>query len=312
MDTYIDHIFSTFSSQGDKDSIPGGASELYQKSLSGPFFKPTHLGHLSKANQTFLAGSQIRPTIDSIFTSLKTSWEQFDSSEGLNQESARKKRKLTDGTAPGISQESWAVAFSLSSQFAATVFALLPMHSVPINTQQDLCRRLNDIRAFTHRIIKKALKTIQKEDENSIWPYSIVAAGALRLHYALDASGYLLSFPLEDSKYLRKISQALQDDGLLPELRIEIVCLHPPFLSAIWYNLAVQIRALLAKSLSREVSETRATLDVVLHDLEKYYKISKASWSGQQHYLSLDKQGRRECALASMHMIVERWLPMIE
>jgi len=39
---------------------------------------------------------------------------------------------------------------------------------------------------------------------------------------------------------------------------------------------------------------------------------SSVSWSGRLHHLTLENQGKMKGSLALMHMIIQKWLPLIE
>ena len=53
-------------------------------------------------------------------------------------------------------------------------------------------------------------------------------------------------------------------------------------------------------------------MDQLLKYLESHFCPTGVHWSGQAHHLTKIGPGRAECALAVMHMIFERWLPVIE
>ena len=53
-------------------------------------------------------------------------------------------------------------------------------------------------------------------------------------------------------------------------------------------------------------------MERLLKYLESHFCPAGVHWSGQAHHLTKIGPGRAECALAVMHMIFERWLPVIE
>ena len=53
-------------------------------------------------------------------------------------------------------------------------------------------------------------------------------------------------------------------------------------------------------------------MERLLKYLESHFRPIDVHWSGQAHHLTKIEPGRAECALAIMHMIFERWLPVIE
>lgn len=53
-------------------------------------------------------------------------------------------------------------------------------------------------------------------------------------------------------------------------------------------------------------------MERLLKYLESYFCPTGIHWSGQAHHLTKIGPDRAECALAILHMIFERWLPVIE
>jgi hypothetical protein len=52
--------------------------------------------------------------------------------------------------------------------------------------------------------------------------------------------------------------------------------------------------------------------DRLLLYLEKHFSLSENHWSGHGHHLTKDESGKGQAALATMHSIIERWMPEIE
>ncbi|KAF8078378.1 Urb2/Npa2 family-domain-containing protein [Lyophyllum atratum] len=293
--TYIETLFSALLPH-QTPSFQDSPREAYQTSLSGPLFEATHLQHLSKAIQAFLSGGQALPTTEFIYSFLKDAWENFEAAGVDGEERSPKRRKTmdVDSISPVVSRDHWAVVFALSTHIATVVLSSLPVHAVTEVIRQELLSLLRDVRKFAHRIVKKAMKVLKKLGGDDAWSLSIVAAASLRLQYALDISGYVSPPSFEDEKLCKKISEIIQSETLLPELLIELS------------------RFLFHMALKREHTESQAAFDHALTYLERNFKTSKASWSGQAHHLTPEKMGRKESALALMHMIAERWLPVIE
>ncbi|KAF5377547.1 hypothetical protein D9615_005195 [Tricholomella constricta] len=294
-DAYIENLSSSFLPH-ETTTFLGSPREIYELSLSGPLFEAAHLQYLSKATRTFLTGSQALLTTQATYRFLRGAWDKFNVAESEGDERSPKRRKTMDvnGANSTVSQGHWAVVFSLSAHIAVVAFSSLPMHAVTEATRQELSVVLGDVRDFAHRIVKKAMKVIRQREDDKAWSLSIILAASLRLQYALDISGHVSSPSFDDEKLCKRISDAIQDEKLLPELLVELS------------------RFLLHVSLQREQAASQKAFDHVLTYLEKNFKTSKASWSGQAHQLTLEKKGRRESALALMHMIFERWLSVIE
>ncbi|GLB36377.1 hypothetical protein LshimejAT787_0306650 [Lyophyllum shimeji] len=294
MNTYLETLFSA-TSPLQAPPFQTAPRELYQTSLSGPVFAAEHLHHLSKATQTFMAGSQAIPTTSFIYDLLKDAWEKFDATEGDGEQRPSKRRKMmdVDSAKSAVSRNRWAVVFSLSARLATIVLSSLPLHALAEDMRRDLCSLLGEVRKFTYRIAKKAIKVLKKLEGDSAWSTSIVAAASLRLQYAVDISGYVSLPSFDDEKFCKRVAEAIQDDTLLPELLIELS------------------RCLFQVALHREHAASQAAFSLSLMYLERNFKSSTASWCGQAHQLTLEKRGRRESAVALMHMIIERWLPVI-
>ncbi|KAG5648160.1 hypothetical protein DXG03_006114 [Asterophora parasitica] len=297
---YIETLLASLSSH-DTAAFQGSSREFYQISLSGPSFEVAHLQSLAKAVETFLAGSQALQTTESTYGILKNAWEMFDDAGSEGEERSPKRRKTMDMDVNGAStrpssQSQWAVVFALSAHIAAVVLSSLPMHAVTEATCQEIATVLGDVRDFAHRIVKKSMKVFKKREGDNAWSLSVVLSASLRLQYALDISGRVPSTTFNDEKLYKRISEAVQDETLLPELLIELA----------------SYRYLFHVSLTREEVASQAAFDYALIYVEKNFKTSKATWDGQAHQLTTEKRSRREAALALVHMIVERWLPAIE
>ncbi|KAH0590433.1 hypothetical protein H2248_000586 [Termitomyces sp. 'cryptogamus'] len=296
VNTFAEGLVNALSSAIEAASSNNSPIELYQSALSSPLFNAIHLKRLSKALQAFLSGSQVLPLTQHTFNFLKQTWEKCNVGRGHTEERSPKRRRTVNmgSTSSAKSQEDCsAVVFSLLSHLAMTVFSSLPLHTVTQELRDELRSLLNDIRIFAARIVKKVMKPLTKSDQ-TVWSLSVISSASLRLWYALDVSGQLAPVPFDDEKLYKRALKALQNGKLLPELLIEV------------------FRFLFHVSLHRDQSSSQAAFNHSLAYLEKNFQVSPASWSGQLHRLSLDKQGQKECALALMHMIVERWLPVIE
>ncbi|RDB29584.1 hypothetical protein Hypma_015277 [Hypsizygus marmoreus] len=288
LNKYLASLYTAFIPQAAISTVE--IHDRYHIAFSGPLFDSVHLEHLSKAIGSFLPGTQAQQTIESVFGSLNAAWGHFDDAGGKaeDDEGPRKKRRVMEDP----ERDSWAITFSLSAQMSATVLSSLPLHSISEATRGEVECQLSDIQKTTRRAAKKAFKKMRGKNSITTWPLSIIAAASLRLQYALDTSG--LTPSSVDAKLYSSMYNSLQDDVQLPELSIEI------------------LRTLLHLAPFHDQAVTRAVLDHLLAFLEKNFTNSDSSWAGRPHGLALDKQGRRECALALMHMVVQRWLPLLE
>ena len=53
-------------------------------------------------------------------------------------------------------------------------------------------------------------------------------------------------------------------------------------------------------------------VEKILSYLERSFTPADVVWSGQPHHLTFGQPGKAECALALLHLILERWLPTVE
>jgi hypothetical protein len=90
--------------------------------------------------------------------------------------------------------------------------------------QDELVQRLSNLRnSFIHQKLMKSFKSIRKRDSSDVWSSQVAATASLRLLYSLEISHHAILQPSDSSKPLKKVSDTLADDGLLPELVVEIV-----------------------------------------------------------------------------------------
>jgi hypothetical protein len=201
--------------------------DLYQMSHSGPLMDTIFLAHLSKAIQTFLPGAQMHSAIEILLQHLKDLFEEFHNTDENDQavHGVPCKKRKVEVDATSLRSDASAISFSLSSRLASLVVSSLTMQSVPQATQDEVGQRLSDLRnSFIHRKLTKTFKTIRKRAGSDVWSSQVVATASLRLLYALEISRYsFLQIP-DDSKLWKKVSDSILDDGLLPELTVEIVC----------------------------------------------------------------------------------------
>lgn len=226
MNAYVMSLLAALSPQP-KSVVPGGAPAVYQRCHSGPLMDAAHLNTLSKAIYGFLTGTQASPTVRLVVDSLSQAWEQFYDAKGVsdgNDEPPRKKRKSIGGSTTVSQLDSFAIGLSLSARLSSIVISSLPLNSVPETTRQEIRESLSNLRnIFVSRSITKTFKRIRKTDEANDWGLQVTATAFLRLRYALNASRYLTLDPSADSKLSSKVQAILKSDGLLPELRVEIV-----------------------------------------------------------------------------------------
>lgn len=297
MNVFLGHILPALSYQHIQ-GIGQAMRDVYQMSHSGPLLDTIFLAHLSKAIQIFLPGAQIHSTVEIFLVHLKDTLAEFhnagENDQADYEEGPRKKRKV-EVNATSLHSDASAISFSLSARIASVVLSSLAMQSIPQATQDDVGQRLSDLRnSFIHHKLRKAFKIIRKRAGSVVWSSQIVATASLRLLYALEISHSSFREMSDDSKLWKNVSDSLLDDGLLPELTVEI------------------LRALLSQPSSHQnEGQFQVYFDQVLLYIDRCFSAG-VSWSGRSHHLTLEGQGRAKGPLALLHIIFEKWLPLIE
>jgi hypothetical protein len=228
MNVFLGHILSALSPLHIQE-FAQPMRDVYQISHSGPLLDPTYLAHLSKSLQTFLPGAQINSAMEILLQHLKDAWEHFhyagENGKVVKEEGPRKKRKVEVNTTSSLHPNASAISFSLSARIASVIVSSLAMQSVQQTTLDEVKQKLSALReSFLHRTLTKTFKTIRKGAGNDVWSSQIVAAASLRLLYALEISHHSFLLTSDNSKMWKSVSCSLGDDGLLPELAVEIVC----------------------------------------------------------------------------------------
>ncbi|TFK41397.1 Urb2/Npa2 family-domain-containing protein [Crucibulum laeve] len=241
MNAHVSDVLSALSSQN-LTSIPGGARKAYQLCLSGPLLHNVHLTRLSKALQKFITASQCLPMVNSVIETIRSIWEQYHAAEKSkdadNGEGSRKKRRSEIPIDAPTDPELLAVVPPL----------LLPSSiSLPNTTREEVRKAFTEFRdEFLRETMKKSLKLIRKRDKSDVWAARVVASATLRFNTPLPAN--------YDAKVSGKLLDSLEDDGLLPELSVEI------------------FRNLLYHSSTHELSDPQSTIDKILTYLQANFK----------------------------------------
>jgi hypothetical protein len=179
-------------------------------------------------------------TVIGALDAIKRSWDVFweaqekvivDSGEG-----SRKKRKTT--AAQGLSTgkagnpDAFAIAFTISARISTMVFSSLPLQSLPESTRFDIQRTLAEAQtSFIQLVLQQAFEVIRKNLTNprlEVWGCQVGAAALLRLNYGLIAAQQLRLRAESDEKMGARMLDVAGDDGVLPELSLEIVRIGLP------------------------------------------------------------------------------------
>ncbi|KAH7921149.1 hypothetical protein BV22DRAFT_1038989 [Leucogyrophana mollusca] len=296
------HILSILTALSDShlSSHPGGPRGGYQAAFSGPVFSITHLGRLSKSIHSFLTPNQSTKIANHVFQALKEAWTRFYEAEtqaiANTGDGSRKKRRksATQVSDQGSDREAVSVIFSLTSRLASLVLAALPLHSVPPAAREELVGLLGTAQQLSREVIASLLDLMRPENRSEAWAPQIVAAACFRFQNQLGTMGQVGLKPAYEGAPRSEMLEATQHDETLPELTLEI------------------FRSLMSQLEDSDQTHTCDVLDAALLYLERHFTPQSARWSGISCHLSIGERGRHEASLALLHLLVDRWLSVID
>ncbi|KAJ2928969.1 hypothetical protein H1R20_g8232, partial [Candolleomyces eurysporus] len=317
VDHYIETLISCLSLKS--PASPLSAQDRYAISHSSPILHPKHLGQLSKATRQFLTSGQCSATVNHVCEALKSLHEQYKSAERRsesNQGNGSRKSRKSDSTAGNQKDPSNpALTFALTAKLGQTVFSSIPVTSLPQGQAEQLKSSLAEFQAgFVQHNLSKIVKSLLKTDnatdddertsskrkrgaDKPTWESQIVLIALLRLQYTLRMARSL-ALPTDSSpKISRRLLELLShsEDELFPELYLET------------------FRTLFDQTVAMEASEVSQSIDFALGFVDKtlMHRLD-TTWSGFAHELTNGQEGRARSGLAVLHIILERWLPVIE
>uniref|UniRef100_A0A8H7Y6I5 Nucleolar 27S pre-rRNA processing Urb2/Npa2 C-terminal domain-containing protein n=1 Tax=Psilocybe cubensis TaxID=181762 RepID=A0A8H7Y6I5_PSICU len=294
MGTLVQDLFSSLSNQPPNLH---GSLERYQLFLSSPVMHDQYLGRLSNALHIFLTQSQCLPALNLVLDLVKVKWDTLlCSTTRRNTESTegpRKKRKLSSD--PETNPDTTAVTYSLVCRLASVVLSSLPVPSLSADALEDTQRLLNEFRSgFLHQSLAKSMKIVKKQGSANAWCLEIAIAANLRLLYALNVSKNLYLPLAHDDKVDKRVLDLTAKSEVLPELVLELY-------RNILYNLSI-----------RDTLDHTQLLERLFEYLSRHFTASDVQWSGQVHHLTNGEPGRAESSLALLHLVLERWLDVID
>ncbi|KAF8213299.1 Urb2/Npa2 family-domain-containing protein [Mycena galopus ATCC 62051] len=194
--------------------------------------------------------------------------------------------QISTNTDADSSDNSLALTFCFSARLASVVLVALPLQALSDGSLQEVDDSINEMRGtFLPRALTKVLKLIRKNPAES-WASQVTAAAILRLQYSLGT-------PYTD-KLWAKVETASDQEHLLPELTLEL------------------FRMLLKWSSVDEPARTGDSIDRLLSFLENNYNSLENSWSGASCSLTFGSKGKEDSALAILHMLIDKYLPIID
>lgn len=232
MSSYIKIVLSALSSDH-LITFQEDPQKAYEISSTCALLHPVHLEHFGRAVQLFLVPAHVLGAVRHVLNTLENSWEMFRASQRqppVDDEGPRREKKLSDSEhslTASLAPETQAIPFALTASMSSVVLSSIPMHSVPQDARAEMYPLVEHFREHVlYQAMSKTLKTIRKHDHSDtsiIWATQIVAAGSLRLQYALNLPQQPLTLKSYYNERLPAKLLGLADNGQLPpELSLEI------------------------------------------------------------------------------------------
>ncbi|EKM48091.1 uncharacterized protein PHACADRAFT_203262, partial [Phanerochaete carnosa HHB-10118-sp] len=255
-----------------------------------PILRHPFLDDFAKSLKSFITPGQVSGTVDTVLHHLReqllTIVDLSAPSDDDNSRPQKKKRKTAkDGVSP-VTESSTraAVAFSLASRIACTVFSSIPTRYLEDDTKSAVTEVVQDFYAFERSKLKDILKRIRRgaSSQDVHW----AASSILRLQYCIKTAPSVQVSTQGDQKTASKLLSTLESP-ISPELRVEI--LHT-----------------LLNDVDLGYCESAPVFDEVLSLLEHH--AGELTWSGRVHDVRTDSQA----TIATCHLLVSRWLPLLD
>ncbi|KAI0085622.1 Urb2/Npa2 family-domain-containing protein [Irpex rosettiformis] len=271
---------------------------LYVTAATSILHHHTFLGQLSKFILAFTTPGQILKIAQNTIEFLHNSAVEFENASelasGEGGSTPRKKRKTGKGSqVASTDSEPSAIAFIMTAGIASVVLTSLPLHLLQSGDRDGVVGTIQQYFDASQAVLTRATKRITRGDGSSLWTWEIVASGLLELRYALSSDRYLRLNAEGNTKVVDKLAPLLEVEGLLPQLRVEI------------------IRTWLL-DIESSHSEATPTFDHVLDYLEKWFPGRNTSWNGNLCHLSTTDDGQSQAAIAILYMIFDRWILLFE
>ncbi|KAH9947654.1 Urb2/Npa2 family-domain-containing protein [Amylocystis lapponica] len=284
--SFVLHWFDALSVQH-LQAVSEQPRDAYSSASSGPLLSFPFLDRLSKAMHSFLTPGQVLDIVQAILQRWKDAFisfkEQARSVAADHGEGTRKKRKIVASLASGKhSDPEWAaVTFSLLSKAVVVVLVSLPVHSVLEDVRQEIRLAIREAYSLiVPRALKNTFKVMGSDNRTETWHWQVVACAALRAHYGL-VTVPRLSLDLRlDDQYISKMLLAAISEETLPEFAVEM------------------LRNVLLQSANEEANYSN------------YAGNDDAGWNGKPHHLANDTR-RDEGTVAFFHLLLDRWLPLL-
>ncbi|KAJ3828501.1 Urb2/Npa2 family-domain-containing protein [Lentinula raphanica] len=249
--------------------------EDYEQIRHSACLHPRHLDRLAKSVHEFLPLNQTPTVIRNVTERFRNLWEEYRSyshSSSSDKENPRKRRKIDRGSIDADVTKGLTLSFSTTAIFASVVLSSFSAESVPEETRQELETHLND---FSTNVVLHSLSKMLKKMLKNL--------NKKTLNSLEDEVALLASLCLRYGLGLQRSSSISIDVGCSPELvsqlskAVDAVSLPESKLEI--------LRTLLDTSVS---IQRQTVLDITLKVMET---------SEELHVF---------------HMIIHRWLPLID
>ncbi|KAL0579816.1 hypothetical protein V5O48_002227 [Marasmius crinis-equi] len=277
IDDYIKALFKGVGSDPEHHSTEAsGIRRLHDMALRSPVLHPTHLSSLSKKVHDHLTPNQTIEVAQLIKDSIEELWNNYRSERRGKGE--KKRRKLDDEGGLKPSRELMGSHLSVSGRVAVPILASFSMDSLPKQLREEF---VSVLKSFSSDVLStvlsrsmKAVRSASKEGEDGTgWSDEVIAVATLQLQYAL---GLHKNLSHEDNISPDKLVPLFNSKEHLPELKLEL------------------LRRLFRDS----ATSTSFGLDenILAPMLELLKETSTSSDLNQ---------------LALLHMLIQRWLPVL-
>lgn len=307
LNDHIHNLLASFSSTSFPSEDSADMHEVYVQCFSSHVVSNRSLERLGRAIRTFLTPGQTLRCVEMIFETINDSWKAFSNSlKGIGD--LKENAMAVDSGFESQAQDVKALAVSLSLQVYLILFVLtnLPMQHLTEESAMSVRCLVSNFREQTVRKallkilrVKRLLPGKGKKRRESVvardgWETQIVATAMLRVEYVLNVA----KITTQDSmmKVIEQAKGVINTTGgsgeLIAELELEI------FRTLLHY---LSLNDIQQGPPSRD-------LDIVLSYLNSAFKPSGTTWSGLPCHLKGPESG----ALAVLHLILERWLSLLD
>ncbi|KAJ8084273.1 hypothetical protein PM082_003041 [Marasmius tenuissimus] len=279
VDDYIRALFKAIDSDSEEYSgDPVRIRRYHSVALKSPILHPTHLGSLSKKVHDHLTPNQITQVAHFIEDSTEELWSSYNAER--KGETEKKRRKVDESG--GIKPSRWSLAarLSVTGRVAVPILASLSMDSLPRHSKEELTSLLQGFLSETlSTIVSKSTKAVrsalrdEEGEAGSSWADEVVAVAALQMQYALMLHKNLACDDPMPSDKVGSLLDSKKD--VTPDFKLEL------------------LRRLLRDYETSQSTNIHNVLDSVLGLLKEASSID------------LNR-------LALFHMLIQRWLPIID